>query len=344
MPNIKEIAKECGVSVATVSRVLNNLPRSASPEVKKRVRDTAARLNYHPSAVARGLSRQKMDTIGILRTYDPDRTPELFTDRYFGPIADGAIRLASDIGLRIQIALRTHTDAFADISEYCDGQCDGWILVAIVNALPFYRLLEARGVPFVLVGEYREEPGISVVDIENVTAGYKLAAHLLELGHRRIGVLGGDPEHRSSFDRVEGCKLAFQQWGVEFDDSLNLPGQYSVESGYANARALMEFPSDRRPTALFCSDDEIAVGAMQALDELSFRIPDDVSVIGINDVPHAANVNPPLTTFQQPYRQMGESAVDLLVKQIQGKAAPGTKLRLPGELIVRKSTASPSST
>jgi DNA-binding LacI/PurR family transcriptional regulator len=338
MPNIKDIAKECGVSVATVSRVLNNLPRSASLEVQQRVRDTASRLNYHPSAVARGLSRKRMDTIGILRTYDSSYPPEMFTDRYFGNIADGAICFGSSLGLRIQIALRGNDEALSDISVYADGQCDGWILVAIVNAMPFYHALAEHGVPFVLIGEYREEPEISVVDIDNKAAGYVLTMHLLDLGHRRIGFLCGDDDHRSAEDRLAGYRMALSEYGISFNESIVLPGIYSSDSGYANSKQLMLAATGKRPTALLCSDDEIALGVLDAMHDLSLRVPEDISVVGINDVPNAANFSPPLTTLRQPFRYMGECAVDLLVKQIEGKAAPGTKIRLPGELVLRKST------
>jgi LacI family transcriptional regulator len=203
--------------------------------------------------------------------------------------------------------------------------------------------LQNRNVPFVCVGESRPDKSLSVVDLDNVAAGYDATTHLLEAGHRRIALFSGDQNFLSSSQRMQGYKNALGDWGVAIDEALMLPGKYNTPSGYRRMRELLSAGGANLPTAIVCGDDWIALGAMQAVTEFGLIVPDDVSVIGINNNREGVASQPPLTTIDHPLRAIGQRAVDVVMEQVRNGVEPGEKCLLRGDLIIRSSICPPKS-
>lgn len=325
--------------MATVSGVLNNTPDAAGPETRERVLDTMRRMNYSPSAVARGLSHRRMNTIGVVLEYGG--WGSLIADQHLGPIVDGIVARNSRRRRKTLLYTDPWSDAMSNIPTYCDRLCDGLLLIVPMVPDQFFTELLQRRTHFVIVGDFRPEPNLSAVDLDNVDAGRQITSYLVGLGHRRIAMLRGDDTHQSPALRAQGYFEALEQNGCEYDPRLDLHGSYNTSSGYEMTTTLLAFPRSSRPTALFCGDDRIALGALEALKEHGVRVPEEISVVGINDSLEGANGERPLTTLRQPGQEIGERAVDLLMAHISGEQRAGCKIAVPGTLIVR-STSGPA--
>ena len=336
MATIRDVAKACGVSPATVSGVLNNTPDAAGPETRERVLEMIEQMNYSPSAVARGLSHRRMNTIGVVMEYGGWGT--LITDQHLGPIFDGIVTRNSGLGQKTLLYPEPWPKAVENIPSFCDGFCDGLLLVVPMVTDDFFARLIRRGTPFVIIGDSRTEANFSVVDLDNIDAGRQITSYLIGLGHKRIAMLRGHDTHRSPSLRAQGYREALTSNGLEYDPSLDLHGEYGYGSGYDSTVALLDMAPERRPTALFCGDDRIAFGALDALKDRGVQVPEEMSVIGINDSEEGSARPLPLSSFQQPGLGIGESSVDILIAQIAGDEPPGRKVALPGKLTIRGTT------
>ncbi len=334
---IKDLARESGVSPSTVSYVLNNGPRPVSGRTRDKVLATAKRLNYQPNAVARGLSRRKMDTLGIIYTY----LDAAATDYYFISILHGILGACA----RYEQAATLFTshmwaDVPANIPLYCNGRCDGLIIVAPPANNTFIQQFRERDMPVVVVNEIHPDSSIASVDIDNERAMYDMTKYLLGLGHRRIVLLCGDINQTSAILRESGFRRAFGDAKLSDDLFQIIPGVYNPESGYEIARRIIAQPKRQWPTALCCASDAIAVGAMQALIESGVSVPNDISVTGIDDVPLALTTAVPLTSIRQPFTEIGMHAAEFLLARIAGDTSI-RQVHLPATLVVRRSTAPP---
>jgi DNA-binding LacI/PurR family transcriptional regulator len=336
MPTIKDVAKACGVSATTVSGILNNTPNAAGPKTRARVLDTIRRMNYSPSAVARGLSHRRMDMIGVV--LDPGGWASLMADQHLGPIVDGVVSQSSHMRQRTVLYTERWSDWQNCLSVLSDGLCDGLLLIVPLVPDEFFEQLSRRKVPFVIIGDHRPEPDLSICDVDNVDAGRQITRHLIDLGHARIAMLRGEQSHQSSGLRATGYREALNERGVEYLPGLDMSGGYTRESGYEQTLALLDLPRDSRPTAIFGGDDRIAVGALEALKERGVRVPEDISVAGVNDSIEGATGHPPLTSLRQPSSEIGQEAVNLLLAHVRGVKDPGRKAVFPGTLIVRGTT------
>jgi len=339
MTTIKHVAKACGVSVATVSGVLNNTPDAAGPETRARVLDMIRQMNYSPNAVARGLSSRRMDTIGVVMDYSG--WGSLVADQHLGPIIDGVIGQCSRLRQKMLLYTDPWSDAISKLPSFCDGFCDGLLLIVPMVSDEFFSELARRRRPFVIIGDYRSEPNLSAVDVDNIDAGRRLTNHLLDLGHERIAMLRGDEAHQSSRLRAQGYRSALEERGRRYEEVLDLPGEYSAESGRAGVIKLLEMPRPLRPTAIFCGDDRIAMGVLELLKERGIDVPGEMSVVGLNDSVEAGQGHPALTTLRQPGRAIGERAVDMVRAQIMKQEGAGCKVALPGTLVARESSGPP---
>jgi LacI family transcriptional regulator len=339
MATILDVAKASGVSPATVSYVLNNGPRAVRPETRERVLLAIQKLGYEPNAVARGLRRKRMETFGIVL---PHPHTDLITSPYFAPVMNGILHVAMQKQQNTTIFTgATWSDAERSLPIYCDGRCDGLILLSPPMDSGIVPALAAKSVPFVLLSDVSDDPNVSSVDVDNTAAAREMVRHLLAQGHRRIAVLCGGAQARSANQRLRGYRLALEDHGIEFDPSLVFPGHYTAASGYENGLAAARRTEQCRPTALFCCNDEIALGAYRALEESGLRIPEEMSVVGFDDIASAASYRPPLTTVRQPLMQLGDRAARLLLARIEGEIPGGQKETLPTEVIVRESVAPP---
>lgn len=340
MPTIRDVAKSCGLSAMTVSAVLNGKPGQASAETRVRVLKTVKEMGYQPNALARGLTRRCMDTIGIVASFTG--RPSLMSDRYFGPIFDGLLMGAQRTHQRTLIIAEESWDEMEQrIPQYRDGRCDGLIFVTPTFLSELMEPLLRHRFPVVFLGENRSDLAVSVVDMDNVLTGDQATTRLLDLGHHKIAYIGGDAVLRSCHEREEGYRNAHVRTRTPVDSEAVLWGRYSEESGYQIGMRLAKLPLPKRPTALFCGDDAIAVGAMRAWQDRGLIAPRDFSVIGVNDDPIALRGEPPLSTFRQPLRFLGEQAIELLLKRIRGENDIPQKLLLAGEWIERGTVGPP---
>ncbi len=334
---IKDLARESGVSASTVSYVLNNGPRPVSPQIKEKVLATAARLNYHPNAVARGLSRKRMNTLGVVYTYwDAE-----ITDYYFISILHGILGACMRHGQATTLFTSHVWSAVEDdLSLFADGRCDGLIIVAPPTSCTVMDTLAARKVPCIVVSDTLPSRNVSSVDIDNSLAAYQITQYLLTLGHRRIAMLCGEDNQRSTLLRAEGfCRAFSDAWQSE-DKYQIIPGRYCFQSGYESAVKVLDLPENRRPTALCCANDAIAVGALKALMDRGVNVPEEISVTGFDDTPLSATAPVPLTSVRQPFGKIGMRAAEILLSRIEGDETHYREL-LPVEIVERDSTAPP---
>lgn len=340
--SIRDVAQRAGVSRATVSKVLNFKTQSEiAVQTQQRVRTAALELGYHPRAVARGLAGMHMNTLGVVLAYD---LPSVTADPYLGPVLDGIFDVNKR--RRQKTVIFTEDDwetAFENLPVYCDGHCDGLILIAPLVDSAIVLALMGKETPFLLLGDSREAPGVCAVDIDNEQVGRVAVRHLLELGHRHIGVFCGNAAFLSSYQRLEGYRSALGEYDLMLDPGLIWPGEYWEWSGERNAVDLLTRPRASWPTALFCQDDRIAVGAIRSLKAAGVRIPEEISVVGVSDYTAAALNDPPITTVHFPLRRVGETAVEMLLERIHEGIAPGQRRLLTGELVVRASAGPPAS-
>ena len=335
MANIKDVARASGVSPTTVSFVLNNTG-AVGPVTRERVLRAAKLLRYHPSAVARGLLHKRMNTVGVVFS-NPDPAP--ISNPYFAPILDG-ITLAA--GRHRQNAMLFTGQAWSDADHslpfFSDGRCDGLILVGMHTHTDIIPSLLERGTPFVLINNRWDDARVSWVDSDDEASAFAATGYLLSLGHRRIAMLAGEDFVGCVGRRNAGYRSALAGAGLAHAEMV-LPGGFFEPSITERLKQALSLPPSERPTALLCTTDAMAVDAVQSLLQLGIRVPEDVSVIAHDDTALAAACPPGLTAMRQPFRRMGERAVDILLTQIENDAPVGCRELFPTELIVRQSVA-----
>lgn len=342
---MKQVAAEAGVSMMTVSAVLRRGQKQNYPvagPTRERVLAAARNLNYFPNAVAQGMRGSRMNTLGVV-LINPDA--RLQGDAYICGVLDGIISVAN--------AARQNTTLFTSqlwsraeesLPVFCDGRTDGLIILSPSAESDIIPALLQVGVPFVLVSSHSDDPRVSSVDIDNVSPTEALVQHVLEQGHRRVAFLSGRMTSRSARNRHEGYQRALAAAGLEYNPALVLSGGYSAESGYRRAQDLLALPDRDRPTALCCGNDQIAIGALRALNEAGVKVPEEMSLTGFDDTPEAATQIPPLTTIHQPLEAMGRRAAEILLATIDADAPLGQKEVMPTHLVLRRSVAPPLGT
>ncbi len=333
MTTIREVAEHAGVSVATVSRVINKTG-VVSPALQERVLRAMQELNYQPSALARSLRRQETHTVGVL-------VPQL-DHPFFGALSFAIEKTlaANDYYTFICSAEESRDKEDAYINMLLRQRVDGVILVPTGHSTENVQQLVERRIPVVLVDRDLPDLEINRVLSNNFQGGYDGARHLLELGHRCIGVIGGPAHSDPIMHRIRGIRKAVADFGVETepiiqgDDILQ-----QFEMGYTAARELLlQTP---RPTAIFALTDVIAVGALHAAAEFGLTPGQDLSLVGFDDIPLASYVIPALTTVAQPIYSMGQTAAQLLLNHIANPDMPIETVVLETKLIIRDSTAPP---
>jgi DNA-binding LacI/PurR family transcriptional regulator len=326
---IRDVARRAGVSHQTVSRVINDNPNVAEA-TRDRVLATIRELGYVPSPMARGLISNQTHSIGVVA--------DDISDLFFARVVAGAEMEARRRGYYLMIgSVEPDDDQRGYLRLLLERRVEGLILARPSVPLSSDDLLPAKtaGVPIVSVAS-AELPGFALVDVDNVQGGYDATRHLLDLGHRAIATLVGPREFPSSAARFEGYRHALAEAGVAEDPALAEHAvDWGLESGRKAAARLLE--RGAHFTALFAHSDLIALGAIRQLREAGRRVPEDISVVGYDDLPTAAYVDPPLTTVHQPMGEVGAVAAALVLDQLAGRdGAAGTHL-LPAELVVRES-------
>lgn len=328
LSTITDVAREAGVSVATVSRVING-SGFVAPETKQRVQEAIERLAYAPNVYSRNLRRQESRMILVLL---PD-----FDNPFYGRILNGMEKRAREDGYGLLIG-STNKDPVREIAQLKmldQKQADGVILLSPCLSADALEQLNER-FPVVQCCEYLEEANVSYVTIDNYTAYYQLTRHLIQLGHKNIHMLSTINEFSSTRCRERAFRAALQESGLPFSDAMIRRGNYSFETGYAGAQALLRQAD--RPTAIMSVSDTVAAGCLSAVYDAGLRIPSDIAVTGFDDIDVARMLHPALTTVHQPHTQLGFTAIDLLLQRITSGANAVHHILLPYELILRKST------
>ncbi len=336
---IRDLARAAGVSCATVSYVLNDGPRTVRPETRDRVLDAMRRLDYHPSAVARALSSNRMDTIGVVAQLAGDSI-----NHWFASLLQAVLKSSMQHHQNVTLFVGSHwTDIRKSMPTYRDGRCDGLLLLGPPNTDEMARALMNKGVPFVLVNDVCDHPLVSHVDVDNEASMETLVGNVIAAGHRRIALIGGELELSSARLRHRGYVRALSSAGICYDPRLVPPAHYDENAAYQMAHQVMALSKSVRPTAICCGNDPMAFGTIKALSELGYRVPADISVTGFDDVPTAALFVPPLTTVRQPFEDLGRLAVSTLIDHIENGSTHVRKEVFPGEVVMRATVAPPPS-
>jgi LacI family transcriptional regulator len=310
-PSMQDVADLAGVSKTTVSFVINKVPGSnIPPETQERVWKAIRKLGYRPNIMARGLRSSKTHTIGFI-------TDEIATTPHAGKILKGAQELAWEHEYLLLLVNTSGNQQMktAAVDMMLDRQVDG-IIYATMYHRPVNPPAQLRDVPAVLLDCYVKDRSLPSVVPDEVLGGYIATEHLLKKGHRRIGFANNSHQIPATLGRLEGYQQALAAAGIPFDDTLVRYGRSEPGGGYQVVRELMQLPTP--PTAIFCFNDRMAMGAYNALRELNLAIPNDVAIIGFdNQELFAAHLQPPLSTMALPHYEMGRWAVNHLLASIE---------------------------
>jgi LacI family transcriptional regulator, galactose operon repressor len=331
---IRDVARHAGVSVATVSRVLNGRP-DVSRETREAVLRVVREQGFSSNRNARALSAGRTGLVGMTLP---------FVHEYFGRFLDGASEALYEQDMRIVLCptLHEHQREATLLELLMQGTTDGALLLLTTESSDELKALRDQGYPFVVLDPRKPlDEGIPAVSATHWAGAKAATDHLLSLGHRRIGAITGPHGWVASVDRLDGYHAALAGAGVLPAPELVAKGNFTTESGYAGAAGLLD--TSEPPTAIFAFNDEMAVGAMKAARERGLRLPEDLSVVGFDDLERAAIVSPALTTVRQPLAEMGRMAVSLLIRLLDNQRLEALSVELATKLVVRESTAPPRS-
>lgn len=326
---LEDIARLANVSRSTVSRVLNNDP-NVRPETRARVEAVIREVNFQPNLAARSLVARRTDIVGLVI---PAGTEDIFSDPYFGILIQGVSQAcnARDYSVMLWLAEPAY-ERMAIRKILHGGLLDGVIVSSMLIDDPIVEALYQSDMPFVLVGRHPLWP-VHYVDVDNVGGARAVTEHLIRSGRRRIATITGPRNMIAGIDRFQGYCEALEAHGLPVLPELVVEGNFSERSGYEGMQRLLE----ARPDAVFAASDMMALGALQSLRRAGLRVPDDVALVGFDDIPAAERADPPLTTVRQPIHEMGYQAVMTLLDVIQHPGGAPRQVMLPTELVIRES-------
>jgi DNA-binding LacI/PurR family transcriptional regulator len=328
---IGDVAARAGVSIATVSRVLNGRP-DVAPATREMVMRHVRDLGYARSRNARALAGKRTGLIGLLVPFAQNN--------YFSAIIEGAGEAAYERDARLVLCPTHHRkDREASmLDQLMHSDTDGSLLIAPLESLAELRQLQRLGSPFVVIDPSMPlDEDIPVMSAANWAGARRATEYLISLGHTRIGVITGPGAACASVDRLAGYHSALHSAGLPIMPDYVREGDFAIDGGYGAALELLALPN--APTAIFAMNDNMAVGVLHAARARNLRVPDDLSVVGFDDVDVAMMVTPTLTTISQPLQEMGRLAITVLYRQINGQPLDANRIELSTKLIVRGSTA-----
>lgn len=330
MSNIREVARLAGVSVATVSRTLKD-PRLVLPTTRERVLKAVEDSGYRPNMLARNFSSGKSYAVMVL-------VPNV-ANPFFSKVIRGIEQAAQDKNYSVLLGdtqgkpEREHFYAGMALTNQADG------LIQLGSRYPFAEkdAALAASVPIVNACErIADDDSYPVVELDNRSAASTVARHLVDLGHRRIGVITGPVDSPIVRDRLAGFCEVLRQSNLEFDEAQMANGEFTMSSGVSGAEALLSSPQP--PSAIFCMNDEMAIGAIHYIKKIGLRVPEDISVVGFDNIEFACFTDPPLTTIKQPAEELGRRAMDTLLHIISGSRPEVNRTTLSFDLVVRESS------
>ena len=331
MARLTDVARRAGVSPMTVSRVVHGSP-TVSVELRARVEEALVETGYLPNVLARGLRAGRTGTIALLL---PDMTNPFFTT-----LAQGVETAAREAGVTMFLANSDEDENEEQrlVRVLMQRQVDGLLIVPAGGGAASIRLCKDRGVHVVLVDRRPADSDVDVVRADSETGSLELGRLLVGLGHRHTAVLSGPSSVPTAIDRVSGFRRALVDEGGR-PEPLVVFGAFTIEAGQAMATEVMA--ASPRPTALFALNNFIAIGALHALHELGLRVPEDIAVVGFDDLPEAMVTFPFLTVAAQPAFEEGQRAVAVLLARLADPARPPQEVVLPTRLVVRRSSGGP---
>lgn len=330
-PTMNEVAREAEVSVATVSRVVNK-SGGVSKKLEQRVLEAMEKLNYHPSTLARSFKMQRTNLVGLI--------VPMLEHPFYSRLAT-AIEMqlfANDYRAIICNSEEDESREVAYVEMLLRQRVDGIIINSSVLQPTYLAMLVESDVPIALIDRDLPQVDCTKVFSDNVQGGYLATQHLLDLGHRRIGLVVSMPHPKPGALRLHGARTALRDYGIQHDPELLITADTQLfDVGYRAGKQLLQLEAP--PSAIFANTDVTAVGVLHAAAELGLRIPQDLSVIGYDDVPIASYTIPPLTTVAQPIVEMGRKCVDLLLERLNQDETANKTAVLATHLVLRQSTA-----
>ncbi len=329
---IIDIAERANVSAMTVSRVLSGKGKVAV-RTSEKIMHIMNELNYKPNLIARSLASRKTKTIGIMIP----KGEQLFLDNYIAQVLSGISDVAQDEDYRITLVPIKDSDLDTDCyTNYARSNLfDGMILLKTKMNNPDLPYLAESGFPFVLINYRLDSKKINYVDCENIK-GVELAIdYLYNKNHRKIAFIAGPMDETNAVDRLKGYKKSLQKYDIPFDERYVLYGEWKKEVAYEKAADLLKLKD--RPTAIFCSDDYMALGVIEQIKHHGLSIPKDIAVIGFDNIEIGEFSRPSLTTIEQPMYEIGRTSVQLLLDLISQKCTPPIRKTLGTKLVIRDS-------
>ena len=332
---IREVAARAGVSVATVSHVING-SHYVSPELTERVQEAIRELDYVPNKVARALTRRAIPLLALI-------VPDI-SNPYWSCVARSVQDVTDRHGFSVIVC---SSDGLLEREVRFLNSLSGWISGLIFH--PYHATPQqvaaafGKSVPVVILGDLGDSenlpPNWDRVYSNNDDTARMAVEHLLDIGHRRIGFVRGEEGAPSGVRRLNGYRSALEAAGIPYLEELSVPGNYTQFGGRQAMAQLLDLPS--RPTAVFCANDLSALGALGLARERNLRVPEDISIVGFDDIDEAVQASPPLTTVRQAPREVGRVIAETLVERLLGRLE-SVSIGLPGELIIRHSSGPPS--
>jgi LacI family transcriptional regulator len=334
MPNLtlEDIAKQAGVSRSTVSRVVNGSP-NVRDDVRQRILGVIENTGFHPNAAARTLASQRSWTIGLVL---PHSVSFFFTDPFFPHLTKGIAQGCNQNNYTLALFLVDTKEEEEKIIPRVSrrGLLDGVLVQAGHHGdQQVMNRLVRNNMPMVVIGRPFHAEKVSYIDVDNVNAAYTATEHLIRLKYQRIATIAGPSHSTVGLDRHEGYLRALTERGRAIDPELIVESDFTETGGYYAMQALLS----RKPDAVFAASDIMAIGAMRAARDAGLRIPEEIALVGFDDLPVASMADIQLTTVRQPVAQVGLKAVELLLDQIENGTQPARRVIMGTELVIRAS-------
>lgn len=335
-PTLEEVARLAGVSRSTVSRVINAHP-NVQPDTRERVWQAIRALGYQPHAVARSLVTNRTQIVSVII---PEAVTTLFTDPFFPLLLRGTTEACNAHQYQLMLSLFTACHDRQEMYQRVlyGGYLDGVIVAAASAGDPLIPDLLRDRIPFVSVGRYPDERA-NYVDADNAGGARMAVEHLIRLGHQRIATISGPMDMVAGQDRLSGYRQAMEAHRIPVQENLIIYGDFTEAGGFSAAQRLLPVA----PTAIFAANDTMAVGALKMLREAGLRVPQDIALVGFDDIPIASAIEPSLTTVRQPIVRLGSMAVEVLLSIIADTSENEMSVQrivLPTELVIRGSCGS----
>lgn len=326
---IKEVAKEAGVSIATVSRVFND-SGPVNDNTREKIMAVARRLRYTPHGGARSLIMAKTNTLGVL-------LPDLYGE-FFSEVIRGIDQAARSAGYQVLLSSsHNRADEIETAMKAMRGRVDGLIVMYPDIDAGIMTASLSDSMPVVLLNCDIAGDDYMSINVDNYSGAYAMVEHLIAVGHRRIAMIKGAANNFDAAERLRGYRTAMKDGNAEWSEALEYIGDFTEASGFSAAEDILDL--DPRPTAIFAANDAAAIGALSAVRQRGFTVPDDVAIAGFDDIPMAGYINPPLTSVHVPINELGARAIARLIDAVSGSGdAIEKKELLPTTLVIRESS------